>query len=102
MQQRPPRDSSRVPRNFAPRQQSSRWLGSHDTVGIATNSRSARSSSCAMSGSCAFSLRQHIRALPLQRGKQALAGYMCHAKLVDCSQKSVEATHTLRHKHQVG
>ena len=41
-----PKDSSRVPRNLAPRQQSSRWLGSHETVGIATNSCSARSISC--------------------------------------------------------
>lgn len=32
-----------VPRNFAPRQQSSRCAGSQETVGMRTNSRSARS-----------------------------------------------------------
>ena len=36
----PPRDSSRVPRNLAPRKQSSRCAGSRLTVGTATNSRS--------------------------------------------------------------
>lgn len=37
-----------VPRNLAPRQQSSRCAGSQETVGMRTNSRSARSISRAM------------------------------------------------------